>query len=153
MSTTVRVNSIVQFTLFLVMRLNITIVTSCNSHFVILAILAWKWTEERVRNVVRIKYGFAKLVVILLLLIQDVIMSFLLIVTPTSFSLSLFSISSSFIFMAMEAVAVVSRWHLSGFAFIWLLENQPKSFDDDFSGELKTLSNLSPDTNEVLSSG
>ena len=32
-------------------------------------------------------------------------------VTPSSFSLSLFSISLSFIFMTMEAVALVSRWH------------------------------------------
>ena len=32
MSTTVRVNGTVQFTFFLVMTLNITIVTSCDSH-------------------------------------------------------------------------------------------------------------------------
>ena len=38
-------------------------------------------------------------------------LSLLSIVTPSSFSLSLFSISLSFIFMTMEAVALVSRWH------------------------------------------
>ena len=36
MSTTVRVNGTVQFTFFLVMKLNIAIVTSCDSLIVIL---------------------------------------------------------------------------------------------------------------------
>ena len=64
---------------------------------------------------------------------------------------SLFSISLSFIFAAMEAVTLVSRWQLSGFAFIWLLENQSKSFNDSFFRKSKTLSSLSPDANGVLS--
>ena len=36
MSTTARVNGTVQFTFLLIMRLNITIITSCDSHIVIL---------------------------------------------------------------------------------------------------------------------
>ena len=54
--------------------------------------------------------------------------------------------------MAMEAVAIVRRWHLSGFSFIWLLENQSKSFNDAFSRYYKTSSSLLPDTSGVLSS-
>ena len=73
-------------------------------------------------------------------------------VTPSSFSLSLFSISLSFIFMVMDAVALVSRWQLSGFSFFWLLENQSKSFNDVISRESKISSSLLPDTNGVLSS-
>ena len=52
MSTTVRGNGTVQFTFFLVMKLNITIVTSCDSLILILVpnnffvIKARKWNEE-----------------------------------------------------------------------------------------------------------
>ena len=79
MSTTVRVNGTVQFTFFLVMRLNITIVTSCDSLIVILVTLIFSSLKlenelkKDVRNVARIKYGFVEIVVILFLLIQDVI--------------------------------------------------------------------------------
>ena len=37
MNTTVRGNGTVQFTLFFIMRLNVTIITSCDSFIVILA--------------------------------------------------------------------------------------------------------------------
>ena len=79
MSTTVRVNGTVQFTFFLVMRLNITIFTSCDSLIVILVTLIFSSLKlenelkKDVRNVARIKYGFVEIVVILFLLIQDVI--------------------------------------------------------------------------------
>ena len=66
-------------------------------------------------------------------------LSLLSIATRSSFSLSLFSTSLSFIFVAMEAVAVVGRWHLSRFVFISLLENQPKSFNGAFSRESKPI--------------
>ena len=61
MSTTVRGNGTVQFTFFLVMKLNITIVTSCDSLILILVpnnffvIKARKWNEER-----RPKYHVSK---------------------------------------------------------------------------------------------
>ena len=53
MSTTVRVNGTVQFTFFLIMRLNVTIVSSCALLTVILlpntcVTKAWKWTEETI---------------------------------------------------------------------------------------------------------
>ena len=62
MSTTVRVNAAVQFTFFVIMGLNITIITSCDSLIVILVtyifiIKTELWTEKPVRNVARIKSG------------------------------------------------------------------------------------------------
>ena len=69
----------------------------------------------------------------------------------SSFLLLLFSISLSFVFMAMEAVTHVSRCYLSGFTSTWLLENND-CFNDGFPRESKTLSSLSFDTNRVLSS-
>ena len=71
----------------------------------------------------------------------------------SSFLLLLFSISLSFVFMAMEAVTHVSRCYLSGFTSIWLLENND-CFNDDNNNKNnnKTLSSLSSDTNGVLSS-
>ena len=57
MSTTVRVNDTVQFTFFLVMRLNITTATSCDSFIVILVCLS--------KTSLELKYGFVELVVIL----------------------------------------------------------------------------------------
>ena len=70
----------VQFTMFLIMRLNITIGTSCDSLIVILVIFSSLKLEnglkKHIRNVARINYGFAELVVIILTRykIQDVIM-------------------------------------------------------------------------------
>ena len=40
--------------------------------------------------------------------------------------------------MATEVVALVSGSHWSGFALIWLLENETESFDDAFSRKFKT---------------
>ena len=59
MSTTVGVNGTVQFTFFLVMTLNITVVTSLKLE---------NGLRNHVRNVAEIKHGFAKLFVIFLLL-------------------------------------------------------------------------------------
>ena len=56
----------------------------------------------------------------------------------SSFSLSLFSISLTFIFMATKVVALVSGSHWSGIALIWWLENESESFDDAFSRKFKT---------------
>ena len=72
MSTTVRGNGTVQFTFFFIMRLNITIITSCDSLIVILAtyflmMKLEKGLKKHVQNVARIKNGFVELVVILLL--------------------------------------------------------------------------------------
>ena len=67
MSTSVCVNGSIQFTFFLVIRLNITTVTSCDWLMIIFFSLKlenrlWK----HVQNVPEIKYGFVKLVVIFL---------------------------------------------------------------------------------------
>ena len=72
MSTTVRGNGTVQFTFFFIMRLSITIITSCDSLIVILEtyfliIKLENGLKKHVQNVARIKNGFVKLVVILLL--------------------------------------------------------------------------------------
>ena len=72
MSTTVRGNGTVQFTFFFIMRLNITIITSCDSLIVILVtyflmMKLEKGLKKHVQNVARIKNGFVELVVILLL--------------------------------------------------------------------------------------
>ena len=58
----------------------------------------------------------------------------------SSFLLLLFSISLSFVFMAMEAVTHVSRCYLSGFTSIWLLENND-CFNDDNNND-NSLGNL-----------
>ena len=64
MSTTICVNGTVQFTFFLVMRLNITIVTSCDSLILIpvtLIISSLKLEnglKKHARNVAEIKYEF-----------------------------------------------------------------------------------------------
>ena len=84
MSTTVCVNGTVQFTSFLVMRLNITIVMSCDSLIVIINLIFSSLKLENglkkyVWNVTRMKYEFVELVVILFTFIQDVIKLFLLI--------------------------------------------------------------------------
>ena len=84
MSTTVCVNGTVQFTSFLVMRLNITIVMSCDSLIVIINLIFSSLKLENglkkyVWNVTRTKYEFVELVVILFTFIQDVIILFLLI--------------------------------------------------------------------------
>ena len=69
MTTTVCVNSTVQFTFFLVMRLNI--VTSCDSlvantrNLIISSLKLENKLKKHVRNVAETKYGFAKLVAIL----------------------------------------------------------------------------------------
>ena len=73
MSTTVRGNGTVQFTFFFIMRLNIAIITSCDSLIVILVTLFFfiikleNGLKKHVRNVARIKHGFVELVMILLL--------------------------------------------------------------------------------------
>ena len=72
MSTTVRGNGTAQFTFFFIMRLNITIITSCDSLIVILVtyflmMKLEKGLKKHVQNVARIKNGFVELVVILLL--------------------------------------------------------------------------------------
>ena len=72
MSTTIRGNGTVQFTFFFIMRLNITIITSCDSLIVILVtyflmMKLEKGLKKHVQNVARIKNGFVELVVILLL--------------------------------------------------------------------------------------
>ena len=72
MSTTVRGNGTIQFTFFFIMRLNITIITSCDSLIVILVtyflmMKLEKGLKKHVQNVARIKNGFVELVVILLL--------------------------------------------------------------------------------------
>ena len=65
MTTTVCVNSTVQFTFFLVMRLNI--VTSCDSlvantrNLIISSLKLENKLKKHVRNVAETKYGFAKL--------------------------------------------------------------------------------------------
>ena len=70
MSTTVRVNGTVQFTFFLVMRLKITIVKSYDSLITILVtffslLKLENGLKKYVRNVAKIKHGFAESVVIL----------------------------------------------------------------------------------------
>ena len=71
MSLTDCVNDNVQFTFFLVMRLNITIAKSCDSFIVILCTLFFSSLKlenglrKHVRNNAEIKYNFIKLVVIL----------------------------------------------------------------------------------------
>ena len=67
MSTTVHVNGTGQFTFFLVVILNITIVTSCDSLTVILVPYIIKLEhglKNHVQNVDEINYGFVELVVI-----------------------------------------------------------------------------------------
>ena len=60
-----RVNGTIQFTFFLVMRLNITIVTSCDSCNLFLSSLKFEnGLKKHVRNVARVKYEFVELVVI-----------------------------------------------------------------------------------------
>ena len=61
--TTIRVNGTFQFTFCLVMRLNSTIITCCDSLIVILV----HWTDETRQNVAEIIYGFVKLVMSFLL--------------------------------------------------------------------------------------
>ena len=71
MSTTVRVNGTVQFTFYLIVRMNITIITSCDSLIAILVtyfffiIKLENGLKKHVRNIARIKQGFVELVVIL----------------------------------------------------------------------------------------
>ena len=72
MSTTVRGNGTVQFTFFFIMRLNISIITSCDSlkyntcNLIFFSSLKLgNGLTKHVRNVARIKHGFAELVVIL----------------------------------------------------------------------------------------
>ena len=83
MSTTVCLNGTVQFTFFLAMRLNSTMVKSCDSLILITVTFSSLKLEngpkKHIRNVARIKYEFVELVVILFIFIQDVIMLFLLI--------------------------------------------------------------------------
>ena len=75
MSTTVRVHVTTQFTFFFVMRLNITIVTSCDPCNLTFSLLKLEnGLKKHIQNVAKIKYGFVELVVIHFLLIQDVIM-------------------------------------------------------------------------------
>ena len=68
MSTTVRGNGAVQFTFFFIMRLNITIITSCDSLIVILVtyfffiIKLENGLKKHIRNVARIKHGFGEVV-------------------------------------------------------------------------------------------
>ena len=77
MSTTVRVNSTVQFTFFLIMRFNITIVTSCDSLILMLVPCTFSslklengLKKKHVRNIAKIKYGFVELVAILFVLVH-----------------------------------------------------------------------------------
>ena len=71
MSTTVCVNGTVQFTFFLVMRFNVTFVTSyffayyntCNLTFSLLKLE--HRLKKHIRNVTRIKYGFVEQIAIL----------------------------------------------------------------------------------------
>ena len=71
LSTTIRVYGTVQFTFFLVMKLNITIVTSCDLLIVTLvtsffsSLKLENGLKKHVRNVAIITYGFAELVGIL----------------------------------------------------------------------------------------
>ena len=67
MSTTDCVNSTIQYTFFLVMRLTIAIVTSCDSHFVILffsSLMLENELKKHAQNVAEINYRFVKLIVI-----------------------------------------------------------------------------------------
>ena len=78
MSATLCVNGIAQFTYFLASGLNITLFTSCNSHFVYLNLNFFSLNLEnklnkRVRNVAEIKYRLAKLPVTFCYFLQDVI--------------------------------------------------------------------------------
>ena len=74
MSTTVHVNGTV--ILFLIMWLNVTIVTSCDSLFVIFSSLKLEnGLKKHVQNSTEITYGFIKLVVIFYFL-EDVINPF-----------------------------------------------------------------------------
>ena len=66
MSTTVSVKSAVQFTFFLVMRMNITIVTSCDSliaiTFTFSSLKPENKLKKHVQNAAETKYEFFKLV-------------------------------------------------------------------------------------------
>ena len=68
MSTTVRVNGTVKFTFFLVIRLNITIATSCDSLIVIFVKLE-NGPKKHVWNAlkIQIQYGFVKIALIFFL--------------------------------------------------------------------------------------
>ena len=65
MSTTVRGNGTVHFTFSFIMKLNIIIITSCDSLFTIFIIKLENGLKKHFRNVARIKHGFVELVVIL----------------------------------------------------------------------------------------
>ena len=71
MSTTVCGNGTVQFTFFFIMKLNISITTSCDSlkyntcNLIFSSLKLENGLKKHVRNVARIKHGFVELVVIL----------------------------------------------------------------------------------------
>ena len=71
MSTAVCVNDTVQFTFFLIMRFNTTIIKSYDSLIVIIvtqffsSLKFQNGLKKHVRNIARIKHGFVELVVIL----------------------------------------------------------------------------------------
>ena len=65
MSATARDNGTVNFTFSFIMKLNIIIITSCDSLFTIFVIKLENGLKKRVQNVARIKRGFVELVVIL----------------------------------------------------------------------------------------
>ena len=71
MSTTVRGDGTVQFTFFFIMRLNITIITSCDSLVILVTnffiINLENELKKHVCNIAGIKHEFVELVVILLL--------------------------------------------------------------------------------------